>query len=442
MRTVRSRLVESVGLLVVVAVVAACGSSSKSSAPTSVAPATTPSGGSTASSTGSTSGNAASATGITPTKISIGLVTSLTGLAASNFNGSQQGAQARIDVQNAEGGVDGRQISLVTSDDTSTPTGVDAAVQSLVTEKNVFGLLFISDVVTSAYKIPQKLGIPVVGAAVDGPEWGQQPNTNMFSVLGNEGPTGITVSEELPQVMKLAGATNVASIGNGNEPASAFVAKAFAAGAQADGLKVGYQNYTVPLGTVDMTSIALTMKTLGIDGFYAPTIEPTIFALLSDLQAEGSPQKADVSATGYGQDIFSDPTAVKAGQGAIFTAEQVPVEEKTPATLAEQAAFAKYEHFAGIPNLNWSFGWESADLLIKGLQAAGQNPTRSSFISALHSMGTYDGAGLDASPVDISLSGFGKFPATSCGYFVKLEGQSFVPLNNGKAICGKNLPSS
>jgi branched-chain amino acid transport system substrate-binding protein len=368
------------------------------------------------------------------------MVTSLTGLAASNFNGSQQGAQARIDVQNAEGGVNGRQIVMDTADDTSTPTGAGTAAETLITEKNVFAILAMSDVFTGAYKISHNAGLPVVGAAVDGPEWGQQPNTNMISVLGNEGPTGITVSEELPAVMKLAGATNVASIGNGNEPASAFVAKAFTAGAQAAGLKVGYQNYTVPLGSVDMTAVALQMKSLGIDGFYAPTIEPTIFALLSDLQAEGLPQKADISATGYGQDIFADPTAVRAGQGAIFTAEQVPVEEKTPATLAEQAAFAKYEHFTGIPNLNWTWGWESADLFIKGLQAAGQNPTRTGFLAATHALGTYDGGGLDPAPIDISLSGFGKFPATSCGYFLKMQGNGFVPMNNGKPICGKNLP--
>jgi branched-chain amino acid transport system substrate-binding protein len=370
------------------------------------------------------------------------MVTSLTGLAASNFNGSQQGAQARIDVQNAAGGVNGRQIVMDTADDTSSPTGAGTAAGTLITEKNVFAILAMSDVFTGAYKTAHNAGLPVVGAAVDGPEWGQQPYTNMFSVLGNEGPTGIVTSLELPNIMKFAGATNVASIGNGNEPASAFAAKQFTAAAQADGLKVGYQNYTVPLGSVDMTAVALQMKSLGIDGFYAPTIEPTIFALLSDLQSEGLKEKAAIVATGYGQDIFADPTAVRAGQGALYTTFQTPVEEKTPATLAEQAAFAKYEHFTGIPNLNWTWGWESADLFIKGLQAAGQNPTRAGYIAALHGIGSYDAEGLAANPIDISLAGFGHFAPTSCTYVSTLNGNAFVPLNNGKPICGKNLPSS
>ncbi len=419
-------------LLAVAGVVAAaCGSSSgKSTSPTS---------GATGATSGSSSGNTASAPGITPTKVTVGLVTSLTGAESAQFNGAQQGAQARFDLQNSQGGVDGRQLEVVAADDTSTPTGADSAASSLISQKGVFGLMFVSGVTATAYKIPQQEGVPVVGAAVDGPEWGQQPNTNMFSVNGNEGPTGLTVSTEIPNLMKLAGATNVASLGNGNEPASEFVAKEFTAGAQAAGLKVGYQNYSIPIGSVDMTAPALTMKNLNIDGFYAPMIETTLFALLSDLQSEGASMKAAVLATGYGQEIYSQPTALRAAQGAIFGVSQLPFEEKTPATQAEQAAFEKYEHYSGLPNLNWTYGWLSADLFIRGLQAAGQNPTRTSFISGLHGVTNWDGGGLLPSNQDLSLAGFGKFPATSCGYFVRLSGNNFVPLNNGKAVCGNNL---
>ena len=245
------------------------------------------------------------------------------------------------------------------------------------------------------------------------------------------------MSTEIPNLMKLAGATNVASLGNGNEPASEFVAKEFAAGAQADGLKVGYQDYSIPIGSVDMTAPALTMKNLGIDAFYAPMIETTDFALLSDLQAEGATMKAAVVATGYGQEIYNQPTALKAAQGAVFEVLQVPFEDKTPATEAEQAAFEKYEHFSGLPNLNWTYGWLSADLFIRGLQEAGQNPTRTSFISGLHGVTNWDGGGLLPSNQDLSLAGFGKFPATSCGYFVRLSGNNFVPLNNGQRCAAR-----
>jgi ABC-type branched-subunit amino acid transport system substrate-binding protein len=431
-----------VGALAMVAALApACGSSSHSASSTTVASsggsATTASVGSATTASGA--GNTASAPGVSASKVTVGLVTSVSGVESAQFNGAQQGAQARIDLQNDQGGVNGRQLELVTGDDQSSPSGASTAVADLISQKHVFGLMFVSGVTATAYKLPQQQGIPVVGAAVDGPEWGVQPNTNMFSVEGNEGPTGLTVSTELPNLMKLEGATSIASLGNGDEPASAEAAKAFTSGAKTDGLNVAYENYSIPLGSVDMTSVALAMKSKNIDGFYAPMIETTLFALLSALQNENAPQKAAVLATGYGQEIFSQPSAVRAAQNAIFDVLQLPVEEKTPATLAEQAAFAKYEHYTGIPNLNWSFGWLSADLMIRGLQVAGQNPTRSSFISALHNVSDWNGGGLLPTNVDLSLANFGKFAPTSCAYFVRLVGQAFVPLNNGKAVCGNNI---
>lgn len=419
-----------VGLLMVAA---GCGSSSNKSTGST---ATTGSSATSSSSPGSASGNQASAPGISAGKITLGLVTSQTGVESAQFNGAQQGAQARIDLQNSQGGVDGRQLQVVTADDASTQTGAASAVSELITDKQAFGLMFVSGVTGTAYKVPQQQGVPVVGAAVDGPEWGIQPNTNMFAVTGNQGPTGLPVSTVIPNAMKIAGATNVASLGNGNEPASAYAAKAFTAAAKSIGVAVGYQNYSIPLGSVDMTATALAMQQAKVDGFYAPMIETTVFALLSDLRNEGTAMKAAVLATGYGQEIFSQPTAVQAGQNALFSTAQTPVELNTPATQAEQQAFAKYENFHGIPNLNWTYGWLSADLFVQGLKAAGQNPTRASFISNLRNVTNWDGEGLLPTASNFSLADFGKFPPTSCSYFVRLQGNSFVVINNGKPVCG------
>ena len=419
-----------VGLMIVAA---ACGSSSNKSAGSS---ATTATSGPSSSSTGTGSANKASAPGISPTKITLGLVTSLTGVESAQFNGAQQGAHARIALQNSEGGIDGRQLEVVTSDDASTQTGAASAVSELITNKQVFGLLFVSGVTGTAYKVPQQQGVPVVGAAVDGPEWGIQPNTNMFAVTRNQGPTGLPVSTVIPSAMKIVGATNVASLGNGNEPASAYAAKAFTAAAKSIGVNVGYQNYSIPLGSVDMTATALAMRQAKVNGFYAPTIETTVFALLSDLRNEGAVMKAAVLATGYGQEIFSQPTAVQAGQGALFSTAQTPVELNTPATQAEQQAFAKYENFHGIPNLNWTYGWLAADLFIQGLKVAGQNPTRTSFISNLRNVTNWDGEGLLPTASNFSLADYGHFPTTSCSYFVRLQSNSFVVINSGKPVCG------
>src|ERR1700691_5508134 len=105
----------------------ACGSSSHSSTATTTAGTTA----GTAAKTGST----AAATG---TPIKIGLVTSLTGPAAQNFIGAAQGVTARFDLQNAEGGINGRPLKLITGDDQSTVEGGQTAVSELSQTQGVF----------------------------------------------------------------------------------------------------------------------------------------------------------------------------------------------------------------------------------------------------------------------------------------------------------------
>src|ERR1019366_8745490 len=122
----------------------------------------------------------ASASGKAP--IVIGYITDETGAASSTYINAVQGAQARIDAQNAIGGVDGHKLELVAEDDQSTPTGNSTAAHLLVS-KGAFGIIEDNSGAFGSSRYLNQLGVPVVGASVDGPEWGEQPNTNMFSIV-------------------------------------------------------------------------------------------------------------------------------------------------------------------------------------------------------------------------------------------------------------------
>ncbi len=74
------------------------------------------------SSAGAASGLTASAPGVTPTTITVGLITEESGSGASGAFGIPESFKARIDLQNAEGGVDGRKIKVITEDDQSQPS--------------------------------------------------------------------------------------------------------------------------------------------------------------------------------------------------------------------------------------------------------------------------------------------------------------------------------
>ena len=110
-----------------------------------------------------------------------------------------------------EGRIDGRQIKLDVVDDQSTPSGDATAAQDLIS-KGVFGVIGETPFLFGGYKPLQAAGVPVTGGGYDGPEWGLQPNTNMFSISGPVDPhypanTGAAL------FMKNLGVSTVAAFG-------------------------------------------------------------------------------------------------------------------------------------------------------------------------------------------------------------------------------------
>jgi branched-chain amino acid transport system substrate-binding protein len=295
----RLRSVKAVAVVAVMVVVAgACGGSSKGS------------GGSSAGTT-TPAGNTASAPGVSPGTISIGLISSVVGVAASTEMNHAKGAQARIDQQNAEGGVNGRKLQLVTADDGGSISQNLTAAQSLVS-KNVFGIIPGTPFLFSSYRYLQQQGIPVVGGGYDGAEWNQQPNTNMFSTAGPNVADFETqaLNTGVPDFLKAQGATNVASLGYGISPSSSASAKGTSEAVKLSGLKAGYLNTSIPFGGVNVTSVVLGMKQAGVDATWLPLDSNTNFAIISTAKQNGLNLKVPVLATGYGQSVLDDPNAV------------------------------------------------------------------------------------------------------------------------------------
>ena len=413
---------------VVVLATAACGNSSKGSS-------------STPTSSGGTSGNSASAPGITTNSVSIGFISSTTGIAAPEFLGYPKGAQARFDLQNAEGGVNGRKINMVVANDAGSITQDLTAAQELAS-RDSFAIIPGTPFFFGAYRYLVQQDIPVVGSGFDGPEWGQQPNTNLFS-------TTDPFDAHLPQYTGLAnfvkqhGGSNLACLGYGISPSSSSAAKGCHLSAMHEGLRSGYLNTSIPFGSVDMGSVALGMTSAGSDSVYLAMDNNTNFAVIAAAKQAGINLKVVVAATGYGQTLLDDPSAVSTGQGAYFVTAGAPIELNTAATRQFKSALAKYEGFTGIPGFDWYEGWQDADLVIRGLQAAGKNPTRQSFIDNLHKVTGWDAGGLLPAPVDFSLAHFGKAAPQTCGWYVTLRGTRFVPVPaNGKPVCGNLIPNS
>ncbi len=397
--------------------------------------------------TAGTAGAAAassSSPGVTSNTITIGYITSTTGVASSTFTDGPAGAMARIKEQNAKGGIDGRKLVLVTKDDTSSPSANQTAAQELVQQDNVFGVVDFSATTFGGAKYLNQQGVPVTGSAFDGPEWGQQPNSNMFTYS----PPSYTpfdgklyTNTFFGTFLKSIGVTKLASLAYGISPSATDAAAATVASAKAVGIADCYQNYSVPFGAVDFTADVLAIKSSGCNGVQAPLVDSSDVALATAVK-QGGVKAKQFYYTGYSSDISGKSTAAAAFDqnyvlaGINFTTPSAPV-------TAMLNAFKKYDPgytSSDIPDLGLYGSYIAVDLMIKGLQSAGKNPTRSGFINNLRQVSNYNAGGILPSPV--TFKGFGTLamiPTTGCTYVVQLKSGKFVVANGGAPVCGKRM---
>src|SRR3984885_3547176 len=107
------------------------------------------------------SGGGASAAG--QPAIELGFLTSVTGALAPDFGtDAVKGFEARIDAQNAAGGVDGRELAVAVADNTSNPNDETTAVDSLI-RKNVLIIGAADALLYAGYRPTTQQNIPVVG---------------------------------------------------------------------------------------------------------------------------------------------------------------------------------------------------------------------------------------------------------------------------------------
>ena len=419
--------------------ITACSSSKSNSTNTTASTATTASGGSTATTSAGGGALTASDTGVSPTTIKIGYITSVTGVASSAFGDAAGGAQAAISAANAAGGVDGRQIQLVSLDQ-STPAGFNSAAQAMTT-KRVFGVIPYSSFTFGGYKTLQQAGIPVTGNSFDGPEWGQEPNSNMLSILP---PTSTTWGGKYyypnfqGHFLQQIGVKKPAGFAYGISPSSQASIKVIYADAAATGMSNCYANYSVPFGGVDFTADVLSVKNAGCDAVIGSFVDASDQAMANAVTQAGL-NIAKLWYTGYDQNTLATPAAKAAFEGSYFLS-QLFFDPSVPQMNTMLNNLAKYDsgYKAGsLPDYGTWGSYVAAQLMIYGLQQAGQNPTRKTFISKLRQVSSWDDNGL--LPSATAFTSFGTpqmIPQSNCAYFVQLKNGAFVNAGaNGKAVC-------
>jgi branched-chain amino acid transport system substrate-binding protein len=388
---------------------------------------------------GAAGAQASSSEGITDTSVKLGFIGSETGVASPNFEDTGKACQARVDAQNAKGGVNGRKIELEAVDDKSSGANLDAA-RDLVQNRHAFAVVNNSAFAFLSYRYLLGAGVPLIGGGFDGNYYSKKGNENIISAGGNGSPPpeGIIFTNGTDVAKKL-GATKIGSVGYGVSPSSSGVAKDTQKyAAKASGLKPVYLNTAVDFGSTDVGPVVLGIKNSGADAVYLPLDGNTNLAIAQGLQQNGVNMKAVLMASGYGQAMLDSPITKTLNSADVVSQIYKPAELKNdPAVKQFRADLKKYAGITGVPDYGAYTGYISCDLAITGLQQAGKNPTRQGFIDGLHNLGTYKAADLTCQPLDISLKNFGKTPERGCQYFVTFKNGKFVVMNNGKPIFGK-----
>ena len=167
-------------------------------------------------------GATATTAAASPAPITIAYVTDLTGEGGSENASSPAGFEARLDLQNAEGGVNGHKLVPLVIDDQTSPSEIATAVQEA--DSKAFGIVSQSPLFFLAAKYPNQAGVPVTGTYDDGPEWGTQPYTNMFASDEGSVDPKYPVNTQIGDFLKQHGGTVLGAYGYGISPSSSRAA--------------------------------------------------------------------------------------------------------------------------------------------------------------------------------------------------------------------------
>jgi branched-chain amino acid transport system substrate-binding protein len=371
--------------------------------------------------------------------ITIAYVTDETGAGAAENASSPAGFEARLALQNAQGGVHGAKLVPLVIDDQTSPSQIATAVQEA--DSRAFGIVSQSPLMFLAAKYPHAAGVPVTGTYDDGPEWGTPPYTNMFaSDEGSVNPK-YPVNTQIGDFLKAHGGTVLGSYGYGISPSSARAAIATGDSFKHAGGKVGVVDTSIPFGSVAFTSIALAAKQAGINAMVPAMDANSNYALAEALSQAGVKLKATLYATGYEPDVINSP-AWNTLQGAYFFSPFRPWDLPNTGTQQMQAAMEKYAHFtkSQFPTFGQYEAWAGADLMIKGLQMAGANPTHAAVIKDLRGLKSYNANGLLPDTINYSTI-FGHDLPKTCAWVMQANKTGFTPVSSN-AVCGTDLPGT
>ncbi|WP_238429306.1 ABC transporter substrate-binding protein [Frankia nepalensis] len=370
------------------------------------------------------------APGVSGSEIRAGLLFSDTGAGQSAFQAFRAGVDARLGVVNAEGGVNGRKVVYSWYDDATDPAQNLVGAQTLVGSDATFGIIEGTTTGAGSAQYLDDHDIPVVGVGGE-IAWTQHPNMFAWSYYTTSAGSNSVWGE----LIRSQGGTRAALVDMAMSEAIQNFHRQLAESLEAAGVQVD-QTFNVTAGTTNFESLVRQMKAAGIDTLTGSIFPDVLARILPAARAAGLDLKVVLSPLGYDQTLLGLIGPQLAG--TVIYLDFVPFEANTPAHSRLLAAMQMYSPQIQPPAQQSAvFGWLSADIFLRGLEAAGPCPTRAAFIQGLRAVHDYHGDGLLPHPIDFATN---RGHLSGCYDFVRVseDGSRFVPLQP-VSRCGEPL---
>jgi branched-chain amino acid transport system substrate-binding protein len=380
-------------------------------------------------------GAASTAPGVTANSITVGTISTQTGVLASNFGSLIYGEKAYFSYINAQGGVNGRKINYQYAlDDGGNPTTFNQLANTLINQDHVFAVTGVGTAFFSPSLFVQS-GIPTYGYNVTG-NWAPAPN--LFAAGGSV--------QYYP-----AGAPSVAFVSRKtHSPSLAFLAYGIAASADAcqaeqnalqnAGYHISYSDLKVSYPGTTVATDVQRMRQAGTN----------MIVSCMDVQGNVTMARAvkqyGLKATQLwfnGNDAQTLAQNKSLMQGIYFNISHVPF--TAPLSLYPGLKLYETQMKKYAPKYEFDEvaiqGWESAALFVQGVKMAGNNLTQQAVIDADNSLTSFTAGDLIA-PINWKDAGHTGHAPPYCSAFIKVVGNQYVPtLNQGKdtIVCFQSL---
>ncbi|MBL7488486.1 ABC transporter substrate-binding protein [Frankia sp. AgB1.9] len=346
------------------------------------------------SASGGNSNGPCTAPGVTADAITIGLIYPDSGAVSGGFRDARSGVDARVALQNASGGVNGRKIVIEWRDDRSDAAGFANAAHDLVDQQHAFGLIAVSIDLPPSADWLQKTGVPVTGIATSA-DWSQHPNLFHFGSIFNEGAAVDTFGK----YVKSENGTKALVLFDPTSSASKDLAGRFTPSLQSQGIQV-VSTYPYTENISSPAQVVERLRATGADTLVGAAQIDSFIDIYAAARQAGVKLNVALSSAGYSPSLLRTHGSAIAGMSVMV--DYLPFEQPAPAMRTYQKSMADYAPELADPDDEIALGsYVAADEMIKGLEVAGACPTRPAFITNLRQVHDFTGSGLFA-PTDLS----------------------------------------